>query len=103
MLATTFSSPPIPTDNIGHAYRRGKNWRFFSVSTPQTELSNYDIISLGKTRAGRLTLSFGGATLQTKERREMSMYVTYTDLIQTGTFIVALVGLCYQVFKGKRK
>lgn len=31
------------------------------------------------------------------------MYVTYTDLIQTGTFIVALVGLCYQVFKGKRK
>lgn len=31
------------------------------------------------------------------------MYVTYTDLIQFGMFIVALVGLCYQIFKGKRK
>lgn len=31
------------------------------------------------------------------------MYVTYTDLIQIGIFIVALVGLCYQIFKGKRK
>ena len=32
-----------------------------------------------------------------------TMYVTYTDLIQIGIFIVALVGLCYQIFKGKRK
>ena len=31
------------------------------------------------------------------------MYVTYADLIQIGIFMVALVGLCYQVFKGKRK
>ena len=31
------------------------------------------------------------------------MYVTYTDLIQIGIFIVALVGLCYQIFKGKSK
>ncbi|WP_330585330.1 putative holin-like toxin [Parablautia muri] len=29
--------------------------------------------------------------------------VTYSDLIQTGIFIVALVGLCYTIFKGKRK
>lgn len=29
------------------------------------------------------------------------MYVTYTDLIQIGIFIVALVGLCYTIFKGK--
>ncbi len=29
--------------------------------------------------------------------------ITYSDLIQTGIFIVALVGLCYTVFKGKRK
>lgn len=26
------------------------------------------------------------------------MYVTYTDLIQIGIFIVALVGLCYTIF-----
>ena len=44
-----------------------------------------------------------GLTLQTKERRALPMYVTYTDLIQFGMFIVALVGLCYQIFKGKRK
>ena len=45
----------------------------------------------------------GGATLQTKERREMPMYVTYSDLIQIGIFICTLVGLCYMIFKGKRK
>ncbi len=31
------------------------------------------------------------------------MYVTYQDLIQIGIFIVALVGLFYTIFKGKRK
>ena len=29
--------------------------------------------------------------------------ITYSDLIQTGIFIVALVGLCYTVFKEKKK
>ena len=31
------------------------------------------------------------------------MYVTYSDLIQFCIFIVALVGLCYKIFKDKRK
>lgn len=31
------------------------------------------------------------------------MYVTYQDLIQIGIFIVALIGLCHTVFKGKKK
>ena len=31
------------------------------------------------------------------------MYVIYSDLIQTGIFIVALIGLCYTIFRGKRK
>lgn len=31
------------------------------------------------------------------------MMITYSDLVQTGIFIVALIGLCYTVFKGKRK
>ena len=31
------------------------------------------------------------------------MYVTYSDLIQSGIFIVALIGLCYTIFRGKRK
>ncbi|XCP84722.1 putative holin-like toxin [Roseburia hominis] len=30
------------------------------------------------------------------------MYVTYTELIQIGIFIVALVGLCYKIFKDKK-
>lgn len=30
------------------------------------------------------------------------MYVTYSDLVQIGMFIVALVGLCYTIFKGKK-
>ena len=32
----------------------------------------------------------------------MPMYVTYSDLIQIGIFIVALVGLIYEIFKGKK-
>ena len=31
------------------------------------------------------------------------MYVTYSDLIQIGIFIAALVSLCYEIFKDKRK
>lgn len=31
------------------------------------------------------------------------MYVTYADLIQFLMFIVALVGLVYEIFKDKRK
>ena len=31
------------------------------------------------------------------------MYVTYPDLIQIGMFICTLVGLCYAIFKEKRK
>lgn len=30
------------------------------------------------------------------------MYVTYSELIQIGIFIVALVGLCHTIFKGKK-
>lgn len=30
------------------------------------------------------------------------MNVTYLDLIQLLIFIVALVSLCYQIFKGKK-
>ena len=29
--------------------------------------------------------------------------VTYSDLIQFSIFIVALVGLCYEILKGNRK
>ena len=45
-----------------------------------------------------------GKTLQTKEeRRALLMCVTYSDLIQIGIFICTLVGLCYTIFKEKRR
>ncbi len=28
--------------------------------------------------------------------------ITYSDLIQIGIFIVALIGLCYTIFKGRK-
>ena len=58
---------------------------------------------MGNQRARRLALFVEGLILQTKERREMPMYVTYSDLIQIGIFICTLVGLCYMNFKVKRK
>ena len=42
-----------------------------------------------------------GFPLRTKERRAMPMYVTYSDLIQIGIFIVALVGLLHN-FREKK-
>lgn len=57
---------------------------------------------MGNQRAGRLTLFTEGSALQTKGRRVLPM-VTYSDLIQFCIFIVALVGLCYKIFKDKRK
>ena len=37
------------------------------------------------------------------ERKEGDrMYVTYSDLIQIGILIVALISLIYQIYKGKK-
>ena len=36
------------------------------------------------------------------ETEGMPMYVTYSDLIQIGIFIVTLIGLCYTIF-GRKK
>ncbi len=30
------------------------------------------------------------------------MMITYSDLIQTGIFMVALVSLCYQIFRERK-
>ena len=38
-----------------------------------------------------------------KGKEGLPMNVTYSDLIQFCIFVVALVGLCYQIFKDKRK
>ncbi len=31
------------------------------------------------------------------------MYVTYSDLIQIGILIIALISLFYQIYKGRKK
>lgn len=45
---------------------------------------------------------FGGANPPDERKEGMPMYVTYQDLVQIGIFIVALVGLLYQIFRGKK-
>ena len=50
---------------------------------------------------GGLPSIFGGATLQTKERRAMPM-ITYQDFFLFCTFIVSLISLIYQILKGKK-
>lgn len=51
----------------------------------------------------RLALHFRGATPPDGRKEGLPVYITYADLIQTGIFIVALIGLCHAIFKGKRK
>ena len=60
-------------------------------------------VDMGNHRAGRLTLCFFGGANPPDERKEgLPMYVTYSDLIQIGIFIVALVGLICEIFKGRK-
>ncbi|MEW4411629.1 hypothetical protein [Clostridium sp. AN503] len=47
--------------------------------------------------------SFLGGLLTLQKKGGLTMYITYEDLIQLGIFVVALVGLCYEIFKGKGK
>ena len=61
---------------------------------------------MGNQRAKAALPSFSegcSSALQTRGRRVMPMYVTYQDLIQMAIFIVALIGLIYQILKDKDK
>ena len=55
------------------------------------------------TEPGGLPSIFGGANPPDERKEGLPMYVTYSDLIQFCIFIVALVSLCYEIFKDKRK
>lgn len=52
---------------------------------------------------GGLPSYFGGVNPPDARKEALPMYITYSDLIQTGIFICALVSLCYKIFKDKRK
>ncbi|TDA20535.1 hypothetical protein E1963_16550 [Extibacter muris] len=60
------------------------------------------IIGAGKPKRGGLP-SFSEGSHSPDVRKEGAYVVTYSDLIQFSILIVALVGLCYQIFKDKRK
>ena len=44
----------------------------------------------------------GGATPPDERKEGKPMYVTYSDLIQIGILIVALIGLIYEIYKDKK-
>ncbi len=55
-------------------------------------------------KAALPSVFFGGHEHPPDERKEGdTMYVTYPDLIQIGLLVVALVSLCYKIFRDKRK
>ncbi len=65
-------------------------------------------MSIGKDHEARRLYPSGsvleGSSSPPDERKGGdTMYVTYSDLIQIGIFIVALVGLCYTIFKDRKK
>ncbi len=49
-----------------------------------------------------LLFFFGGYNSPPDERKEGDTLITYSELIQTGIFIVALVSLCYTIFRGRK-
>ena len=54
----------------------------------------------GKPSRGGLPLFFGG--LPSRRKKGGMTMITYSEFIQTGIFIVALVGLCHTIFKGRK-
>ena len=57
----------------------------------------------GKPKPGGLPSFIGGANPPDERKEGVPMYVTYSELIQIGIFIVALISLCYQIFKSNSK
>ena len=60
-------------------------------------------IQTGKPKPGGYPLLRRDKKHPPDERKEGDTMVTYSDLIQFSIFIVALVSLCYEIFKGKRR
>ena len=50
----------------------------------------------------RLPFISEGLPSRLQRKEGLPMYITYADLIQIGIFICTLVGLIYQIGKGKK-
>ena len=57
---------------------------------------------MGNQRAKAAYPSFTEDSPSGRKKGGMVMYITYSDLFQLLIFITALIGLCYQIFKGKK-
>jgi len=55
-----------------------------------------------KAKGGITSLFFGGYKSPPDERKEGDTMITYQDFFLFCTFIVALISLLYQIFKGKK-
>lgn len=70
-------------------------------------MSNFDIIIRkgNQSEAARPSVQESeGIQNPPDERKEGdAMYITFSDLIQFSLFIVALINLCYQIFKNRKK
>lgn len=65
------------------------------------EIGRCDTVNMWETKARRLALFSEG--IPSGRKKGGMPVVTYADLIQFCILMVALVGLCYQIFRDKRK
>ena len=83
----------------------GVNIHAFVVHIENRILSksgNYVIFTDRKTREPGGLPSSEGLNPPDERKEGTPMTITYSDFVQTGIFIVALVGLCYTIFRGRK-
>ena len=82
-------------------------WRVRKLEKPLLESEYCVILSIWenhRAKGGFTPLVFSeGIKSPPDKRKEGDAMVTYQDLFLFCTFIVALINLLYQIFKGKRK
>ena len=101
-LKFSCQTPALATINIGWHCRQSKKV-YYNCLTKKCVL----YFGYGKTiepKAALLLLYFAeGSSSPPDERKEGdTMYVTYQNFFLFCTFIVALISLLYQIFKGKK-
>ena len=63
----------------------------------------YDSVQGNQSEAARPPVfRIGGKKNPSRRKKGGIMMITYEELFQFCTFIVALIGLCYQIFKDKK-
>jgi hypothetical protein len=62
----------------------------------------YATIQIRKVREQKAAYPLNGGANPPDERKEGLPMVTYAELFQFCTLMVALVGLCYTIFRGKK-